>query len=73
LLSQIEINRYGFFEANTDISAVHGPIPIFPKLLNLVFCFIIKNVFHALPFFQNLKNQDLQAKIFEIGAISILD
>ena len=36
-------------------------IPIFPKFLNLVFCFIIKGMmyFMAYLFFQNLKNQDL--------------
>jgi len=33
------------------------PIPIFPKILNIVFCFIIKkcDVFYALPFFKTLK------------------
>ena len=30
------------------------------------------DVFYALPFFQNPKNQDLQARIFEIAATSIL-
>jgi len=46
----LEIDRYGFFEADTDISAIHGPIYrpilIFPKFFNLVFCFIIKNVMY---------------------------
>jgi len=32
---QLEIDRLGFFEADTDISAIHGPIyrpiPIFPN------------------------------------------
>jgi len=31
------------------------------------------DVFYTLPFFQNLKNQDLSARISEIAAISILD
>jgi len=71
----LEIGRCGFFEADTDISAIHGPIPIFPKFLNLVFCFIIKNMMYFMPyvFFKYLKNQDLWAKIFEIAAISIFD
>jgi len=34
------LDRYGFFEADTDVSAIHGPIyrpiRIFPKFLNLV-------------------------------------
>ena len=53
-LSAVEIDRYGFFEADTDI--------IFTKFLNRVFCFIDYQkyyVFYVLPFFQNLKNQDL--------------
>jgi len=45
----LEIDRYGFFEADTNISAIHGPIPIFPKFLNLVFCFIIKNMMYFMP------------------------
>ena len=48
---KIEIDRYGFFEADTDISKI------------LKSCFLLHyqnyNVFYALPFFQNLKNQDL--------------
>jgi len=44
LLLNLEIDRYGFFEADADISAIHGPIPIFPKFVNLLFCFIIKNI-----------------------------
>jgi len=37
------------------------PILIFPKYLNLVFCFIIKNMVYFMPylFFKNIKNQDL--------------
>jgi len=52
-LFKLEIERYGFFEADTDISAIHGliyrPTPIFPKFLNLVFCFIIKNMMYSMP------------------------
>jgi len=54
-----------FFEADTDISAIHGPInrpiPIFRKLFNLVFCFIIKNIVYFLRylFIKTFKNQDL--------------
>jgi len=75
----VEIDRYGFFEADTDIPVIHGPIyrpiPTFPKFTNLVFCFIIKNMVYFVPylFFKNLKNQGLSAKIFEIAAISIFD
>jgi len=60
-VKKLEIDRYGFFEADTDISAIHGPmhrpIPIFPKFLNLVFCFIIKNIMYFMPylFYKNLK------------------
>jgi len=55
--------------------AFFRPIPIFPKFLNLVFCFIIKNRVYFMPylFFRNFKNQDFGAKIFEIAAISIFD
>jgi len=51
--------------ADTDISKIFKS------------CFLLHyqkyNVFYALPFLQKLKNQDLQARIFEIAAISILD
>jgi len=42
--------------------------PIFPKFLNLVFCFIIKIVMYSMPylFIRNFKNQDLWAKIFQL-------
>jgi len=56
----LEIDRYGFFETDTDISAIHGQI-----LITDIFksCFLLHyqkhNVFYALPFFQKLKNQDL--------------
>jgi len=36
------------------IAAIHGliyrPIPIFLKFLNLVFCFIIKNMMYFMPY-----------------------
>jgi len=53
----VAIDQYGFSEADTDISAIHGPIPIFPKFLNLVFCFIVKNMMYFMPylFFKTLK------------------
>jgi len=61
----IEIDRYGFFEADTDSY----------KIFKLVFCFIIKNMVYFIPylFFKNFKNQDLLANIFEIAAISKFD
>jgi len=36
---------------------IYRPIPIFPKFLNLVFCFIIKYMMYFMPylFFKNLK------------------
>jgi len=47
----LEIDRYGFFEANTDISKIFKS------------CYLLHyqkyNVFYALHFFQKLKNQDL--------------
>ena len=57
----IEIDQYGFFEADTDILAIYGPIyrpiPIFQKFFNLVFCSIIKNIMYFMPylFFKILK------------------
>ena len=48
---KIEIDRYGFFEAITDISKTFKS------------CFLLHyqkyDIFYALPFFQNLKNQAL--------------
>jgi len=35
------------FGADTDILVIHGPI--FPKFLNLAFCFIIKNIKYSMP------------------------
>jgi len=51
------------------------PIPIFPIILNIVFCFIIKNVMYFMPylFFKTLKKSGFTSKNFEIAAISIFD
>jgi len=50
-----------FFGAYTDISAINGPITDTSKFLNLVFCFIIKNIMYSVPylFLKNFTNQDL--------------
>jgi len=51
IIFELEINRCGFFEADTDISK------------NFKYCFLLHyqkcDVFYALPLFQNLKNQVL--------------
>jgi len=60
--SRPQINQYGFLEADTDIYAIHGPIPIFPKIFKFYFLhhYQKRDAFYALPFFQKLKkNQDL--------------
>jgi len=51
----IKIDLYGFFEADTDILAVHGLIADISKILNFGFCFIIKNMMYFVPclFFKN--------------------
>jgi len=67
-LLQLEINRYGFFESNTDISAIHRPIPIFPKFLNLVFYFIIKNMMYFMPY---LFFKTLQIRIYELQFLKL--
>jgi len=55
--------------------AFFGSIPItdISKILNLVLCFVIKNVMYSVPylFFKNFKNQDLWATFLQIAAISI--
>jgi len=67
-----KIDRYGFFDPDTYISAIHGliyrPIPIFPKFLNLVFCFIIKTMMYFMPylFFKTLK-----IKIYKLGFLNL--
>jgi len=55
--SGLEIDQYGFFGADADISAIHGPITDISKIFK--FCFVLHyrkyNVFYALPFFQKLQ------------------
>ena len=74
----LEIDRYGFFEADTDISAIHGPIyrpiPIFPKFLNLVFCFIIKDMMYFMPylFFKTLKIRIYKLEFFKLQQFQYL-
>jgi len=59
----MEINRYGFFGADTNILAIHGPMPITGISKIVKSCFLLHyqkySVFYALPFFRNFKNQDL--------------
>jgi len=63
----LEINRYGFFGADTDTSAIHGPIADISKIFKSFFLLHCeKHVFYALYFFKNFKNQDLWAKIFKL-------
>jgi len=63
--SRPQINQYGFFEANTDIYAIHGPIPIFPKIFKSYFLrhYQKRDAFYALPFFQKLK----KIRIYELN------
>jgi len=54
----LEIDQCGFLGADTDISAIHGPIPItnISKILKSCFLHYQKYyVFYALTFFQNLQ------------------
>ena len=48
-------------DVDTDISAFHGPITDISKFVNLVFCFITKNIMYSMPYllFKNFKNQNL--------------
>jgi len=60
--SPIEIDRYGFFDADTDISAIHGPITDISKIFKS--CFWLhyqKYCVYSMPYlsFKNFKNQDL--------------
>ena len=49
-----------------------GPIPIFPKFLNLVFCFIVKNIIYGiLCLFSKTSTIRIWEKIIQIAAISI--
>ena len=67
----LEIDQYVFFEADADISAIRGliyrPILIFPRFLNFVFCFIIKNSMYFMPchFFKNLKIRIYKLKVLK--------
>jgi len=57
---KIRIDRYDFFGADADISAIHGPIADADISEIFKSCFLLHcqkyNVFHALPFFQKLQN-----------------
>ena len=57
----LEIDRYGLLGADTDTSAIHGPITDISKILK--YCFLLHyqkyNVFYAVLFLKNFKNQDL--------------
>jgi len=52
-----------FFEADTNISAIHGPIADIDVSRIFKSCFLLYyqkcDVFCAISFFKNLKNQDL--------------
>jgi len=73
--TRVEIDQYGFFVIDTNISAKYQPIADTDISKIFKFCFLLHyqkyNVFYALRFFKNFKNQDLLAKIFQIVAISI--
>jgi len=57
----LEINQYGFFGAdiNTNILAIAN----ISEFLNLVFCFIIKNIMYAMLY---LFSKTLKIKIYEL-------
>jgi len=50
------------------------PIPILPNFLNLVFCFIIKNVMYFMPylFFKNLKISIYKLKFLKLQQFQYL-
>jgi len=54
-----EIDQYGFFEAKTNISAIHGPIPTSDISKIFRSCFLLHyqkyDVFYALSFLQKLE------------------
>jgi len=64
----LEIDRYGFFGTDTDISAIHGPITDISKILKS--CFLLHYqkcyVFYALPFFQKLQKSGFEPKFFKL-------
>jgi len=55
------IDRQGFLGADIDIPAIHGPITNISRIFKS--CFLLDcqkyDVFSALPFYKNFKNQDL--------------
>jgi len=58
-----KVDQYGFFGADIDILAIHGPIANTDISKIFKSCFLLHyqkyNVFYALPFFQNFNIQDL--------------
>jgi len=50
------------------------PIPIFAKFLNLVFCFIIKNMMYFMPYlvFKNLKISIYKLKYLKLQQFQYL-
>jgi len=54
----LEIDRYGFFGADTDLPAIHGLIADADISKNFKSCFLLhyqKYVFYTVPFFQKLQ------------------
>jgi len=64
----LEIDQYGFFGTDADISANYGPITDISKFLKS--CFLLHyqkyNVFYALPFLKNLKIRLYEVKFFKL-------
>ena len=71
----VETNQYGFFGADTDISAVHVLIISISKIFKS--CFLLHyqkyNVFYALPFFKNLKIRIYELKFFKLQQFKYFD
>jgi len=61
----LEIDRHGFFEADTNISAHEWPI--YPKFSNLVFCFIIKRCILCRAFF----TKSSKIRIYELKFLKL--
>ena len=60
----LEIEQYGFFGADTNISTIHGQIADTSISKILKSCFLLhyqKYVFHALPFLQKLQKSWLMS------------
>jgi len=59
----LEIDLYGSFGANTNITAIHELTTDTDICTIFISCFLFHhqkyNVFYAKPFFQNFKNKDL--------------